>query len=164
MEQAQFAVLEIDWFIASLQPMRWIKSLAGVQAPAGGAHILLPATSVNHCASAFFGQPMGHSPAIADSRVGSRVGQRSSRCPTARGPYRGLHERVTTTPRAERRKYVRAANIPGMMVSQPASAASACGRSRPCVSEIVPMVRIMLDRTKNAARCHCGSSSSSSRE
>jgi|SRR5436309_769437 hypothetical protein len=84
MEQAQFGVLEIDWFIASLQPMRWIKSLAGVHAPAGGAHILLPATSVNHCASAFFGQPMGHSPAIADSRVGSRVGQRSSRCPTAR--------------------------------------------------------------------------------
>jgi hypothetical protein len=40
MEQAQFGVLEMDWFIASLQPMRWIKSLAGVHAPAGGAHIL----------------------------------------------------------------------------------------------------------------------------
>jgi hypothetical protein len=38
--------------------MRWIKSLAGVRAPAGGAHILLPATPVNHCASAFFGQPI----------------------------------------------------------------------------------------------------------
>jgi hypothetical protein len=29
MEQAQFAVLEIDWFIASLQPMRWIKVPGG---------------------------------------------------------------------------------------------------------------------------------------
>ena len=46
--------------------------------------------------------------------------------------------------RAEPRKYVRAANIPAwMMGSQPASAASACGRSRPWVSEIAPMVRIM---------------------
>ena len=38
MEQAQLGVLEMDLFIASLQPMRWIKSLAGVHAPAGGAH------------------------------------------------------------------------------------------------------------------------------
>jgi hypothetical protein len=38
MEQAQIGVLGMDWFIASLQPMRWIKSLAGVYAPAGGAH------------------------------------------------------------------------------------------------------------------------------
>jgi hypothetical protein len=30
-----------------------------------------------------------------------------------------------------------------MMGSQPASAASTCGRSRPWVSEIAPMVRIM---------------------
>ena len=29
MEQAQFGVLEIDWFIASLQPMRWIKVPGG---------------------------------------------------------------------------------------------------------------------------------------
>jgi hypothetical protein len=33
-----------------------------------------------------------------------------------------------------------------MMGSQPASAASACGRSRPWVSEIAPMVRIMADQ------------------
>jgi hypothetical protein len=29
MEQAQFGVLEMDWFIASLQPMRWIKVPGG---------------------------------------------------------------------------------------------------------------------------------------
>ena len=51
-------MLGMDSFIASLQPMRWIKSLAGVPAPARGAHILLPAIPVNHCASAFFGQPI----------------------------------------------------------------------------------------------------------
>src|SRR6516225_1140761 len=34
-----------------------------------------------------------------------------------------------------------------MMGSQPASAASACGRSRPWVSEIAPMVRLMPDQT-----------------
>src|SRR6266446_6962121 len=60
--------------------------------------------------------------------------------------------------RAEPRKYVRVANIPGkMMGSQPASAASACGRSRPWVSEITPMVRIMPDQTTRgaAARAPC---------
>src|SRR6266403_642528 len=45
MEQAQFGVLEMDWFIAC------------VHAPAGGAHVLLLANPVNQCASAFFGQP-----------------------------------------------------------------------------------------------------------
>jgi hypothetical protein len=29
MEQAKFGVLEMDWFIASLQPMRWIKVPGG---------------------------------------------------------------------------------------------------------------------------------------
>jgi hypothetical protein len=29
MEQAQFGMLEMDWFIASLQPMRWIKVPGG---------------------------------------------------------------------------------------------------------------------------------------
>jgi len=29
MEQTQFGVLEMDWFIASLQPMRWIKVPGG---------------------------------------------------------------------------------------------------------------------------------------
>src|SRR5262249_28722418 len=38
-----------------------------------------------------------------------------------------------------------------MMGSQPASAASACGRSRPWVSEIAPMVRIMPDQTTRGA-------------
>ncbi len=56
--------------------------------------------------------------------------------------------------RAEPRKYVRVANIPGkMMGSQPASAASACGRSRPWVSEITPMVRIMPDQATRGAAC-----------
>src|SRR6516164_1440395 len=38
-----------------------------------------------------------------------------------------------------------------MMGSQPASAANACGRSRPWVSEIAPMVRIMPDQTTRGA-------------
>src|SRR6516165_3434307 len=38
-----------------------------------------------------------------------------------------------------------------MMGSQPASAASACGRSRPWVSEIAPMVRILPDQTTRGA-------------
>jgi hypothetical protein len=37
--------------------------------------------------------------------------------------------------------------------SQPASAASACGRSRPWVSEIAPMVRLMPDQTTRGAAC-----------
>src|SRR6516162_6178053 len=40
-----------------------------------------------------------------------------------------------------------------MMGSQPASAASACGRSRPWVSEIAPMVRIMPDQPTRGAAC-----------
>src|SRR5262245_16005407 len=40
-----------------------------------------------------------------------------------------------------------------MMGSQPASAASACGRSRPWVSEIAPMVRITPDQTTRGAAC-----------
>src|SRR6516162_2191256 len=39
-----------------------------------------------------------------------------------------------------------------MMGSQPASAASACGRSRPWVSEIAPMVRLMPDQTGMSSR------------
>jgi len=47
MEQAQFGVLEMDWFIASLQPMRWIKvpggrSRARRGRTLGGAVIPLP--------------------------------------------------------------------------------------------------------------------------
>src|SRR5499427_6823730 len=42
-----------------------------------------------------------------------------------------------------------------MMGSQPASAASACGRSRPWVSEIAPMVRIMPDQTTSRAASPC---------
>src|SRR5262249_40123409 len=40
-----------------------------------------------------------------------------------------------------------------MMGSQPARAASACGRSRPWVSEIAPMVRIMPDQPTRGAAC-----------
>src|SRR5262249_27755963 len=40
-----------------------------------------------------------------------------------------------------------------MMGSQPASAASTCGRSRPWVSEIAPMVRITPDQTTRGATC-----------
>src|SRR5262245_7995440 len=40
-----------------------------------------------------------------------------------------------------------------MMGSQPASAASACGRSRPWVSEIAPMVRITPDQPTRGAAC-----------
>jgi hypothetical protein len=40
-----------------------------------------------------------------------------------------------------------------MMGSQPASAATAWGRSRPWVSEIAPMVRIMSDQTTRGAKC-----------
>jgi len=47
MEQAQFGVLEMDWFIASLQPMRWIKVPGGCSRARrgrtfGGAVIPLP--------------------------------------------------------------------------------------------------------------------------
>ena len=40
-----------------------------------------------------------------------------------------------------------------MMGSQPASAESACGRNRPWVSEIAPMVRLMPDQTTRGAAC-----------
>src|SRR6516162_6233451 len=40
-----------------------------------------------------------------------------------------------------------------MMGSQPASAANACGRSRPWVSEIAPMIRIMPDQPTRGAAC-----------
>ena len=98
MEQAQFAVLEIDWFIASLQPMRWIKSLAGVRAPAGGAHTLLPATPVNHCASAFFGQPISVSNDVLE--VAETVSARRVLVIRAR-PFR--YAVVTLVATAERR-------------------------------------------------------------
>jgi hypothetical protein len=39
-----------------------------------------------------------------------------------------------------------------MMGSQPASAATACGRSKPWVSEIAPMVRIMPTRLQEESR------------
>src|SRR5262245_28559575 len=40
-----------------------------------------------------------------------------------------------------------------LMGSQPARAASACGRSRPWVSEIAPIVRIMPDQPTRGAAC-----------
>jgi len=55
MEQAQFGVLEMDWFIASLQPMRWIKVPGGRSRARRGRTLRLP-TRHNCVEQRFFGQ------------------------------------------------------------------------------------------------------------